>query len=110
MLDAMGDVVLQNLFLDPAQSGAHRRDLRGDVDAVAVFLDHFREATDLPIDPSVTFSDRRLDALAHADYIRPLGISCMARARKAGKPHRRIDTRRSDTPAAGSAANRPRSP
>ena len=38
VLDAMGDVVLQNLFLDPAQRGAHRRDLRHDVDAVAILL------------------------------------------------------------------------
>jgi len=35
MLDAMGDVVLQHLLLDASQRGAHRRDLRDDVDAVA---------------------------------------------------------------------------
>ena len=67
MLDAMGDVVLQDLLLDPAQRGAHRRDLRHDIDAVAVFLYHFRQAANLALDPAETFSDRCLDVLAHAD-------------------------------------------
>src|SRR4051812_34161480 len=71
MLDAMGDVIFQNLFLDPAQRGTHRRDLRHDVDAIAVLLDHFREAANLPLDPAKAFSDRCLDVLAHEVYIPP---------------------------------------
>ena len=44
VLDAMADVVAQDLLLDPPQRGAHRRNLRDDVDAVAVLLDHARRA------------------------------------------------------------------
>src|SRR4051812_29848889 len=69
MLDAMGDVVLQNLFLDPAQRGAHRRDLRDDIDAVAVLLDHFREAANLALDPAEAFSHRCLAVPVHEVYI-----------------------------------------
>src|SRR5688572_25278078 len=46
-LDAMGDVLAQNLFLDPAQRRAHGRDLRDDVDAVAVLVHHAGEAAHL---------------------------------------------------------------
>nr|BCF31651.1 hypothetical protein XF15B_07220 [Bradyrhizobium diazoefficiens] len=72
----MGDVVLQDLLLDPAQRGAHRRDLRHDVDAVAVFLYHFRQAANLALDPAETFSDRCLDVLAHAVYVPLPGMGC----------------------------------
>ena len=78
VLDAMGDVVLQDLFLDTAQRGAHRRYLRDDVDAVAVLLDHFRQAANLALDPAETFSDGCLDVLAHAAYIPLPGIGYKA--------------------------------
>ena len=50
VLDAMRNVVAQNLLLDPAERGAHRGNLRDDVDAVAVLLDHPRETARLPLD------------------------------------------------------------
>ena len=40
VLDAMRDVVAENFLLGAAQRRPDRRDLRHDVDAVAVFLDH----------------------------------------------------------------------
>src|SRR6185295_10669178 len=47
----MRDMVAQHLFLDLAQGGAHRADLRHDVDAVAITLDHARKAAHLAFDP-----------------------------------------------------------
>src|SRR5688572_18266635 len=50
VLDAMRDVVAQDLLLDPAQRRAHRRNLGDDVDTVTVLLDHAREAAHLSLD------------------------------------------------------------
>ena len=47
VLDAVRDVVAQDLFLGPAQCGAHSRNLRHDVDTVAAFLDHSRNSAHL---------------------------------------------------------------
>ena len=44
MLDAMGDVVAQDLVLDLLERGLHRLDLIEDVDAVAVLADHAGDA------------------------------------------------------------------
>jgi hypothetical protein len=75
VLDAMGDVIAQDLLLGAPQRGAHRRDLRDDVDAVAVVLDHAGEAADLPLDPVEPLETGRLDILAHAPYIPLPGTS-----------------------------------
>ena len=50
VLDAVADMILQNLLLDPPQRSAHRRDLREDVDAIAVALDHAGDSADLALD------------------------------------------------------------
>src|SRR5262245_1109619 len=50
VLDAVPDMILQNLLLDPPQGSAHRGDLREDVDAVAVALDHAGNSADLAFD------------------------------------------------------------
>jgi hypothetical protein len=42
VLDAMRDVLAQDFFLDTFQRRAHSRDLRDDVDAVTILLDHAR--------------------------------------------------------------------
>src|SRR5215475_1844137 len=47
---AMGDVIAQNFFLDAAERGAHSRNLCDEVDAIAVFVDHLREAAHLAFD------------------------------------------------------------
>src|SRR6266545_1121925 len=52
VLDAMGDVILQNFLLGPPQRRAHRRDLRDDVDAIAVLLHHAGEPAHLAFDPA----------------------------------------------------------
>ena len=40
VLDAMRDMIAQDLLLDPAQRGAHGGNLGHDIDAVAVVLHH----------------------------------------------------------------------
>jgi Cu+-exporting ATPase len=47
---AVLQMVAQRLLLDLVERGAHRADLRQHVDAVAVFLDHARNATHLAFD------------------------------------------------------------
>src|SRR5690606_36141914 len=47
---AMAHMVAENSLLDSAKSRAHRRDLRYKVDAVAIVLDHARDAANLPLD------------------------------------------------------------
>ena len=76
--DAVGDVIAQDFLLGAAQRRTHGRDLRDDVDAVAVLLDHLREATNLALDPAETFSDGCLDVLAHEIYIPLPGIGYKA--------------------------------
>src|SRR4030081_1948984 len=74
VLDAMGDVVAQDLLLDPAQRRPRRGDLRDDVDAVAAGLDHAGEAANLALHPVQPFQDGSLDLCAHAPNIPPQGI------------------------------------
>jgi hypothetical protein len=50
VLDAVADMILQNLLLDSPQRSAHRRNLREDVNAVAVALDHAGDSADLALD------------------------------------------------------------
>lgn len=47
VLDAMRDVIVQDLLLDPGKGCPDRRDLRHDIDTVAIVLDHASEAADL---------------------------------------------------------------
>ena len=49
-LNAMRDMITQNLLLDPAQCGADGRNLRHDVDAVTVVLNHAGKSARLPLD------------------------------------------------------------
>jgi len=51
VLDAVLDMVFQDFLLDPPQRRAYRRDLRDDVDAVAVTLDHAGDPAHLALDP-----------------------------------------------------------
>jgi hypothetical protein len=54
VLDAVLNMVLEDFLLDPPQRGAHRRDLRDDVDAIAVALDHASDSAHLALDPAET--------------------------------------------------------
>jgi hypothetical protein len=51
MLDAMPHMVAEQLLLDAAERRADRRNLRYDINAVAVFLDHAGDAANLTFNP-----------------------------------------------------------
>ena len=65
----MRRVIAENFLLGAAQRRAHRRELRHDVDAIAVVLDHAREPAHLAFDPPQPFQHRRLGIRSHAVYI-----------------------------------------
>ena len=75
MLDAVTHMVTQNLFFHAAQCGSHRRNLRDNVDAVAVVLDHLLQPSHLALDTIEPASAGVLDVFAHSPYIPPYGIS-----------------------------------
>src|SRR6266481_8239429 len=75
----MRHVISQHFFLDPAERGAHRRDLRNNVDAVAVLVDHLGEAADLAFDPAQAFLTGSLDVFPHPAYIPLQGMGFKAR-------------------------------
>ena len=50
MLDAVRDMIAQNLVLDLLERGADRLDLMHDVDAIAIRGDHARDAAHLALD------------------------------------------------------------
>jgi Cu+-exporting ATPase len=62
-------VIFQYLFFETPQRGSHRRYLGNDIDAVAVLVDHLRQAADLALDPAQAFLARCLDVFSHAAYI-----------------------------------------
>ncbi len=64
VLDAMGDVIAENLLLGPAQRRAHGGDLGDDVDAVAVVADHAGEPADLALDAAQALDNRRFCVLS----------------------------------------------
>ena len=74
VLDAMRHVISEHFFLDAPERGANRGDLRDDIDAVAVIVDHLGQAANLALDPAETFLTGCLDVFSHAVYIPPQGI------------------------------------
>ena len=60
------DVLTQYLLLDAPQCRANGGDLRDDIDAVAVLLDHAGEAADLALDPAQALQAGSFGMLAHA--------------------------------------------
>jgi P-type Cu+ transporter len=73
---AMGDVVAQDLLFHPSECSAHRCNLRDDVDAIAILVDHPCDAAHLTLDPAQSLGARCLDVFSHAVYIPLEGISC----------------------------------
>src|SRR3981189_2998567 len=65
----MRHVISEHFFLDAPERGAHGRDLRDDIDAIAVLVDHLGQAADLALDPAQAFLTGCLDVFAHALYI-----------------------------------------
>jgi len=69
VLDAVRHVIGKYLFLGAAQRGAHRRQLRDDIDAIAVLLDHAGQAAHLAFDPRQAPEHRTLGNVSHRPYI-----------------------------------------
>jgi hypothetical protein len=65
VLNTMADVVPKNFLFDPSQCRTHGCNLRYDVDAVAIFLDHTRYSANLAFDSRKPFLARRLDVMSH---------------------------------------------
>jgi hypothetical protein len=66
VFDAMRHVVPQHFLLDAPQRGAHGRDLRDDIDAVAILVNHFGQTADLAFDTAEAFLAGCLDVFSHA--------------------------------------------
>src|SRR5260221_9156724 len=78
----MRHAIPRHFFLDAPECCTNRRDLRDDIDAVAVLVDHFRQAADLAFDPAQAFLAGCLDVFSHSVYIPLQGMGCkMARWR-----------------------------
>jgi hypothetical protein len=89
VLHAVGDVIAQHFLLQAPQSRADRRNLRHNVDAVAILLDHAGNATHLTLYSVQALGACFLDVLSHAPYIPPGGIVFNRRARGADDGFRR---------------------
>src|SRR3954462_6975737 len=74
VLDAVPHMIAQDLFFQPPQCGADRRDLGHDVNAIAVVRDHARDSADLAFDAVEPLRAGCLDVLSHVRYIPPYGI------------------------------------
>jgi hypothetical protein len=59
-------VVTQNFFLDTSQCRAYGGDLRDDIDAVAIILDHAGEAADLTFNPAQALQAGGFRVFRHA--------------------------------------------
>jgi P-type Cu+ transporter len=70
----MRHVIAQDFLLHAAQGRAHGGNLRDDVDAVTVLVDHARESAHLTFDLVQTFLHRGLGFFLHRVYIPPQGI------------------------------------
>jgi hypothetical protein len=70
----MRDMLAQYFLFHLAQRRARRRDLRDDVDAVAVGLDHAGDTADLAFEAAKPFQRRGLAVFFHHCYIPPQGI------------------------------------
>src|SRR5262249_60877697 len=71
---AMADVVAQDLLFESAERGAHGGNLRHDVDAVAIVLDHAGEPAHLALDPAEPLETGGLGVALHVGYIPLPGI------------------------------------
>lgn len=55
MFYARCNVIAQYFILCPPQRGLHRCDLRHDINTIAIFFHHPRDASDLAFDTAQTF-------------------------------------------------------
>src|SRR5436190_22062404 len=87
-------MISKHFFLDAAERGAHRRNLRDDIDAIAVLVNHFGQAANLALDPAQAFLAGCLDVFSHAAYIPLQGIGCKARGGEFDDQSRKREWRR----------------
>ncbi len=73
MGDAMRHMLTKDLFFDAPQRRAHGADLRADVDAIAVVLDHAGQAPHLALDAAQPLERRGVAVFGHDGYI-PMGV------------------------------------
>jgi hypothetical protein len=66
VLDAMGNVVAKNLLLCTAERRPNGGYLGHHVDAVAILIDHPRQASDLAFDPAEAFPNGGFRIFLHA--------------------------------------------
>lgn len=71
MFHAVTDMVAQYFVLDAIERRFHRIDLGDDVDAIAVFLQHFGNAAYLAFDAGEPFLAGCLAVRVHGAYIPP---------------------------------------
>lgn len=64
--DTMGDMILQQFFLDTPKCGPHRGYLCYDIDTIAILVHHFGEAAHLAFDTAKALPAGRLDVFSHA--------------------------------------------
>lgn len=69
VFDTMRHVIPEHFFLHTPKRGADRRDLRDDIDAVAILIHHLGQAADLALNPAQAFLTGCLDVFAHGLYI-----------------------------------------
>lgn len=74
IFDAVRDMVGENFLLRTPECCLNCRNLRDDVDAIAIFFDHPGKAADLAFNPVESLERRRLDLLAHEFYVPLRGI------------------------------------
>lgn len=71
MLDAMADMVAQNIAFNPVKGGLQRVDLGNHVYAVSVLVHHLGETADLALDAVETLANGGLDVISHHPNIPP---------------------------------------
>src|SRR5260370_37235424 len=102
----MGDMIAQDFFFRAQKRRAHGRDLRDDVDAIAIVLDHPPKPADLALDAFEPLACRRLDILAHGLYI-PRGGICFKGCGRAAVTWAHTTRARTTVPPGAAASSRP---
>ena len=78
VLDAVGNVIVQDFLFNPAQRRAHGGDLGDDIDAVAVLLDHAGEASHLAFNAVEALGYGFLSIFAHSLTYTLRGYMCQS--------------------------------
>jgi len=69
MLDTVTDMIPENFLLHASQRRTYRGNLRYDIDAVTVLVDHSGKSAHLPFNSGQAFLGCFLDVVTHDDYI-----------------------------------------